>query len=360
MKLTVQLQLLPEGEGALLLATMEAFNAAASYAARTGFDAGVVSQPAIHSRCYYEIRERFGLSAQMAVRAIGKAVECFRRDKRSCPVFKPHGAITYDQRILSWKGLTHVSLWTLEGRRIFPYVFGEYQRERLGRLGGQVDLVCRNGRFYLYATADFPEGAPIEPSDFLGVDLGIVNLATDSDGITHTGAVVEATRQRHAASRARLQAKGTRGAKKILRRLSGREARFRRHENHCIAKALVKSAKDTARGIALEDLRGIRDRTTVRRKQRAQHSAWAFAQLRAFIEYKARIAGVPVVLLDPRASSRTCSACGYCEKANRKSREEFVCLQCGHSLSADLNAARTLRAWAACKPASELPGRHVA
>jgi putative transposase len=106
----------------------------------------------------------------------------------------------------------------------------------------------------------------------------------------------------------------------------------------------------------MEDLSGIRERTTVRAKQRARHSGWAFGQLRSFVEYKAALAGVPVVAVDPRNTSRTCNQCGHCDKANRKSRDRFECERCGHSEDADLNAARNIRsrAWAAHKPASEL------
>ena len=98
MKLTVQVKLLPDAIRAKqLLATMKAFNAAASFAAKIGFDAGVFSAPSIQKLCYRELRERFGLSAQMAIRAIGKAAEVFRRDKTKCPTFKPTGAMTYDE-----------------------------------------------------------------------------------------------------------------------------------------------------------------------------------------------------------------------------------------------------------------------
>jgi putative transposase len=72
MKLTLLLQLLPTADQKhALLDTMERFNAASSFAAKVAFEAGVYSQPSIHKRCYREIREQFGLSAQMAVRAIG-------------------------------------------------------------------------------------------------------------------------------------------------------------------------------------------------------------------------------------------------------------------------------------------------
>jgi IS605 OrfB family transposase len=333
---------------------MERFNSAATFAARLGFEAGVFSQPSIHKLAYREIRERFGLSAQMAVRAIGKAVECFHRDKTRCPAFKPRSAICYDNRILGFKGLDKVSLWTLPGRMILPLVYGEYQSERFDRMKGQVDLVYRGGKFFLFATVDMPENAPIAPTDFLGVDLGIVNIATDSDGGTHSGDAVERVRRTHHRNRKTLQRKGTKGAKKRLEKLAGREGRFLEHENHHISKELVKLAKDTDRGIALEDLNGIRDRVTVRAKDRPRRTGWSFAQLRSFTEYKAKLAGVLVVAVDPRNTSRTCNACGHCEKANRKSQSVFKCKHCGHSENADLNAARNLAGLGRCKTASEL------
>ena len=213
MKLTLQLQLLPTAEqGADLLATMERFNEAASFAAAVGFEAKVYGQVSIHSLCYRDIRERFGLSAQMAVRAIAKAVECFQRDKTICPVFKPHGAICYDQRVLSFKGLTSVSLWAMTGRLLIPFVCGDYQRERQGRIKGQADLVHRGGKFYLLCTIDMPEDAPIDPEGMLGVDLGIVNIATDSEGEAFSGANVQRNRRRRATARKQHQRKGTKRA----------------------------------------------------------------------------------------------------------------------------------------------------
>lgn len=340
MTLTLQLRLLPTGkQSAQLRATMRAFNAAATYAARVGFEAGVKSQPAIHARCYYDLRAKFGLSSQMAVRAIGKAVECFARDKTVCPVFRPDGAMTYDPRLMSFKGLDTVSLLTLNGRELVSLIYGEYQRARFDRMKGQCDLVLRDGQFYLYASIDIPDGAPIEPTDFLGIDLGIVNLATDSDGVTYTGAAVEHVRQKHTKQRRDLQRRNTRGAKKKLKRIARKESRFRRQENHRISKQIVQTAKDTARGIGVEQLTHIRARTTVRRTQRNRHGSWAFAQLRSFVEYKAQRAGVLVLTVDPRNTSRTCSQCGHCEKANRQSQSHFSCLQCGHQSAADVNAA---------------------
>jgi IS605 OrfB family transposase len=121
-----------------------------------------------------------------------------------------------------------------------------------------------------------------------------------------------------------------------------KERRFARDVNHRIAKALVRKAHDTGRGIALEDLKGIRDRTTVRKSQRRAHHSWAFGQLRAFVAYKAALAGVPIAIVDPRDTSRTCPECGCVDKRNRPTRDRFVCRHCGHSAPADFTAARNI------------------
>src|SRR5215207_4836904 len=97
-------------------------------------------------------------------------------------------------------------------------------------------------------------------------------------------------------------------------KMGGRQHRFQADTNHCISKQLVSKAQDTKRSIAIEDLKGIRARTTVRKAQRARHHNWAFGQLRAFLSYKAQLGGVLVIAVDPRNTSRTCSACGHCEK----------------------------------------------
>lgn len=358
MKLTIQLQLLPTPEQAALLSdTMCRFNEAATFAARQGFEAGVFSQPSIHKLAYREIRSRFGLSAQLAVRAIGKAVECFARDKTVCPVFRPDGAVTYDQRNLSFKGLDRVSLATLTGRETVGLVYGEYQAERFDRIKGQCDLVRRGGKFYLLATADLPEPPPLAVHDFVGVDLGIVNLATDSTGEAFTGKPVERNRRRYATARKQYQRAGTKSAKRRLKKLAGRQRRYQASVNHVIAKKIVAKAKERNQGIALEDLSGIGSRVdTFGKSFRRRFGNWGFSQLRQFVEYKARLAGVPVVLVDPAYTSQTCSQCSHCEHGNRRSQSCFCCKQCEHSMNADVNAALNISAWAACKPAPKVSG----
>ncbi|HEV2667184.1 MAG TPA: transposase [Blastocatellia bacterium] len=178
-------------------------------------------------------------------------------------------------------------------------------------------------------------------------------MATDSDGDRFSGASVERVRQKNHKQRQALQqeaakrkAKGYRpkSIRRKLNSLSGREARFRRDTNHVISKQLIEKATDTNRGIAVEELKGIRERTRFRKNQRAKMSGWSFYQLRAFIEYKAAIAGIPVVAVDPQYTSQMCSQCGHIEKANRKSQSEFQCRRCGFETHADHNGALNIRA----------------
>ena len=88
----------------------------------------------------------------------------------------------------------------------------------------------------------------------------------------------------------------------------------------------------------------IRERTRFRKNQRAKMSGWSFHQLRTFIEYKAAIGRVPVVAVDPKYTSQTCSQCGHREKANRKSQSEFDCRRCGFKTHADFNGALNVSA----------------
>src|SRR5215510_5756718 len=108
--------------------------------------------------------------------------------------------------------------------------------------------------------------------------------------------------------------------------MAGKQARFQRWVNHGIAKKLVQLAKDTKAALVLEELTHIRSRITARKRQRNKQSNWSFGQLRSFITYKAQQAGVPLVLIDPRNTSRECSRCGHVEKKNRRSQVEFLCL----------------------------------
>ncbi|MEW6733509.1 MAG: transposase [Acidobacteriota bacterium] len=343
MKTTLKIKLAPTPKQHKdLLRTTEKFNQACNFIAQVAFDHKLSSKFKLQKLVYKDVRKRFDLSAQMAVRAIAKVADAYKRDKNKLCEFKPYGAIIYDERICSFKGIEYASLWTIAGRQRIAMVLGDYQKEQWSKQKGQADLVLIGNTFYLMATLDIAEESFINTEEFIGVDLGIIKLLVDSLGNEASAELIEKIRQKYLRLRRDLQKNYSKNAKRRLKKIARKEAEFRKQINHIISKAVVKRAKDTNSGIGLEILKYIRSRTTVRRADRARHSGWAFAQLQAFILYKAKIAGVPVIFVDPRNSSRECSKCHHIAKANRKSQAEFCCLKCGHSENADHNAAKVI------------------
>lgn len=362
MKLTVKVKLLPTPEQkASLVKTIEIFNEACNYISQIAFENKKFGQVGLHKLVYYPVREKFKLSAQLTVRAIGKVSESYRIEKKTLHIFKKHSALVYDQRILSFKGLDTVSILSLDGRYKIPIVFGEYAKLEQRKVRGQADLIYHKGNLFLCLVVELPDGTPVNPKGSLGVDMGIVNIATDSDGNTFSGKQIDIVREKTTALKAKLQSCGSKSAKRHLRKISGREARFKRNTNHIISKKIVQLAKDTCRSIALEDLKGFNGRQTVRKAQRERFGKWAFDQLRNFIEYKAQLVGVPVIPVNPKNTSRRCSHCGHIAKANRKSQSEFVCIHCGFSLNADENAAKNISFLASVKmPIVAKSSAHIA
>jgi len=237
-----------------------------------------------------------------------------------------------------------VSLWTVTGRlKDVPFTSAPAQFEQLtGHPHGESDLIHRGGMWFLAVTIDVPDPDLLEPDGWLGVDLGIVNIATTSDGKRTAGRALNRYRKRQLELRRKLQAKRTKSAKRLLKRQRRRETRFAADTNHCVAKTIVATAERTGRGIALEDLTGIRARVRLRKDQRSSLHSWAFAQLGQFIAYKARRAGVPVAYVDPAHTSQQCSECSYTDRNNRAGQTTFACRSCGVSMHADVNGSRNI------------------
>ncbi|MGP4087306.1 RNA-guided endonuclease InsQ/TnpB family protein [Streptomyces sp. KR55] len=369
MKLVVQVKLLPTPvQAAALEATLRACNEAATWASGVAFEKDVKKNFALRRLTYDEIKTRWGLGAQAAQHVIKKTCDAYatlkanlkagnlgapgsKRHRKAAgkPIaFRPEGAQPYDDRMLSWQiAERHVSIWTVAGRvRDVAFAAAPEQLAALALYRrGESDLVCRDGMWFLNATCEVPE-QPLnaDPAGFLGIDLGIVNIATTSDGEIMAGRGLNRARVRERTLRTKLQKKNTPSAKRRLKRRRRKEARRARDINHKIAKHVVAEAERTGRGIALEDLTGIRERVRLRKPQRATHSSWSFAQLGAFIAYKARRAGVPVVYVDPAYTSRTCAECGHIDQANRVSQAWFACRNCGFVDHADRNSSRNIRA----------------
>ncbi|MCC3771080.1 transposase [Streptomyces sp. UNOC14_S4] len=366
MRIVVQVKLTPEaGQAAALSATLRTVNEAANWVSGVAFERDVPREYELRKHTYAELKER-GLGAQAAQHVIKKTRDAYttlkaniragnlgkpgskrRARAESKPVaFRPNAAHPYDDRCLSWQyDAQTVSIWTTAGRlknvrfACSPSALKMLREHRKG----ESDLVERDGVFYLIAVCDVPE-APLneEPAGFVGVDLGIVNIATTSTGYRAAGRGLNRHRARQLALRKKLQAKGTKSAKRLLKKRSRKEARHTANVNHIISKTIVTAAERTDSGIALEDLTGIRSRVRLRKDQRTSLHSWSFHQLAAFIEYKARRAGVPLVYVDPAYTSQQCSECGHVDRKNRVDQATFACRSCGTVMHADDNASHNI------------------
>jgi putative transposase len=294
MKLIVNLKLQPSQEQARILReTLELTNQACNEISAMAWAARTFKQFNLHKLAYQNIRNSFNLSAQMVVRSIAKVADAYKLEKNKQRLFRKHGAISYDDRIISFKKEDKVSIWTTEGRQTMPFLCGDYQRKLFPFRKGEVDLIYRQSSFYLNVVCDIDEPEIKPTPDILGVDFGVVNIATDSDGQTFSGAEIERVRQQRSQRRQMLQHKASRQSQAgkrprsihhLLKRLSGREQNFKKHTNHYISKQLVRQAQDSERAVAIESLTHIRSRTRFRRSQRARMSGWSFAQLRQFVD----------------------------------------------------------------------------
>lgn len=355
-------------QAAALEATLYACNEAACWVSQVAFETKTFGNFALRKRTYRQVKERWGLGAQAAQHTIKKTADAYstlranlragnlgqpgsKRHRKAAgrPIaFRPDAAQPFDDRMLSWQIETRqVSIWTVRGRvKNLAFTGSDEQLKMLaGYRRGESDLVCRDGVWFLVATCEVPETElNTDPVDMLGVDLGIVNIATTSDGQIMAGRRLNRARARDVALRAKLQKKGTKSATRRLQRRRRKQARRTRDINHKISKHIVAEAKRTGRGIGLEELTGIRARVRLKKPQRAAVHSWSFAQLGGFIAYKARRAGVPVLYVDPAYTSRTCAQCGHIDKANRVSQAWFACRSCGFVDHADRNASRNIRA----------------
>ncbi|WP_441349105.1 transposase [Streptomyces sp. NTH33] len=267
MKLVVQIRLLPTPvQAAALEATLRACNEAATWASGVAFAKDVKNNFALHQHTYREIKARWGLGAQAAQRVIKKTCDAYavlranlragwlgrpgskryRRATEKPIAFRAEGAQPYDDRMLSWQtDRRRVSIWTTAGR--VKEVAFTASSEQLATLAlhrrGESDLVYRDGMWFLNATCEVPE-QPLntDPTDFLGIDLGIVNIATTSDGEVMAGRELNRIRVRERRLRAKLQQKNTPSAKRRLRKRRRKEARRARDINHKIAKHVVAEA----------------------------------------------------------------------------------------------------------------------
>lgn len=352
--LTVRIRLAPTPEQERALrSTLVAFADACNHI-HTTVPENIRNSARIQQLTYKEVRQRFGLSANLAVRAIARVSMNRKAAKElgsKVKAFKPT-SVDYDARIFDLRLRDETaSLTTVKGRLRVDLRLSKYHLQKLqGAQPTSATLVDSKGTLWLHVRVKREVPPAAEPQDVIGVDLGRTDIAVTSTGKSWSGKAVTKVRDRYARTRQMVQknrSKGTRSTRRragaLLRRLSGKEKRFQKHVNHVVSKAVVSEAQALGAAIALEDLTGIRERTNAQPRnstERRRSNSWAFHQLRSFVEYKAALAGVRVIPIPPAYTSQTCHHCLHIGKRQGK---RFACGNCGWVGDADHNGAQVIR-----------------
>ena len=342
-------------------ATLQAFAKACEYVNQT-VPPTLINELAMQSLVYHNVRDMFGLSAQLAIHTIRRVSgnrKTSKKDGKPVTGFAPT-SVTYDARIFSFREKDWtVSLTTTGGRERFPLAIGNYQ---LGLLKGQnpkTATLCKrkDGSYYLNIQLESQPTEPPPSDEILGCDLGRTDIAVTSEGDKFSGKEITKVRNHYAKLRANIQqkaSKGTRSSRRrcrgLLKRLSGKEKRFQSWVNHTISHRIVTSAQSKNQIIALEDLTGIRDRTNKQprsKKERRLSNSWAFFQLRQFLVYKAIKHSVKILFVNPAYTSQICHKCNHIHPVKGESYrngKRFVCGPCGWKGDADLNGSKNISA----------------
>lgn len=335
-------------------ATLKAFADACNYANQQ-IKAGVTSKTTIQMKVYDELRTRFGLSANLAVRAcarVGANRKTAKQKGKPVKSFKPTSA-DYDARIFAFREKDWtVSLTLIGGREHIKLQLGNYQLGKLKGCKPTSAQLCKHqdGQYYVHIqlTDETPE--LIKADNVIGVDFGRRDIAVTSRGDKWDGQQITQVRDKYSRTRTMLQknSQGTRTrrrrSRQVQQRLSGRERRFQQWVNHNISKRIIQTAKTKNAIVAIEDLTGIRERTNTKPRNKAERrrsNSWSFHQLRLFLEYKGLQAGVEVIVVPPQYTSQTCHKCLY---IGLRSNKVFKCGHCRWSGDADWNGSLNIAA----------------
>ena len=328
----------------ILINSMKQYSKSVSYISDQGYKNKIHNRYNLHHLSYYKARNKFKLPSQYIINAIriaSQTLKSVKTNKGSKPFYKELMPVDFDRRTFTFFP-NKIRLTTIKGRIDIPVEIPEYYNKYLSWRYQTCRLIYNKKQNKLFLHIAFSRETNFTKTKnpkFTGIDLGINNIAVTSDKKFFNSSKIKKTKIKFKYIRSRLQSKGTKSSKKLLKKISGREKRFMRQNNHEISKKIVSSVKP-GDIIVMEKLKGIR-RAKVRKKQRYWLNSWSFYQLQKYIEYKAVKIGAKVIYVNPRNTSKTCSRC-FSMNTTRKS-SYFHCLNCSYHLNADLNASYNIK-----------------
>ena len=365
--------------------TMEQYRQACNYISQYIFDHDfVLGQNKLSKALYQDIRQRFGLKSQMTQSAIRNVVARYRtvktqlsqkpyrydsgeKDDRGRAVWKSAKRdLTWLwkpvyfkrpqvdlQRNRDWSILKNgqMSLNTINQRvKVTPVCHGFDQYMDHTWKFGIAKLLHEDNKWMLHisATKELPDVDLTEINNVVGLDRGLrfITNSYDSHGksLFFNGKQLTAKRTHYKKLRAQLQSKGTKSAKRRLKKIGQRENRWMTDVNHQITKTLVEYYGPKTLFV-LEDLTNVRKVTEkVRKNQRYEQVSWAFYQFEQDLIYKSNLNQCLVLKVDAHYTSQRCPKCGQIRKANRDhDNHVYVCQYCGYSSNDDRIGAMNIQ-----------------
>jgi IS605 OrfB family transposase len=324
----------------ILLETMRQYSVSAQEVVDYGYNLHTSDKRELHDLTYYSIRNHTKLSSQLVISSRDVACAILKRYGIK-PTVKKYMTVRYDHRSFSLKN-NIVSLSSTKGRIKIPIIIPEYFNKYKDYEVRCANLFIRKNKMFLNIVVakevdisnDFCGNGKI-----VGVDFGINNIAVTSEKQFFKGVIDKINKFQRLGSS--LQSKGTKSAKRHLKKISGRQKLFMTDINHCTSKRIVENLNngDT---VVMEILKGIRNKNRGKTMNRLL-SNWSFYQLNFFIKYKSIQKGIQVIEISPRYTSKTCNRCGEVYSKRPKHRGFFECLHCGYTSNADLNASFNIR-----------------
>ena len=376
----VKLNILEPNVGMKFSKTMEQYRLACNYVSEYLFNNNFpLNKNEVQKVIYNTIREKFNLKSQMTISCIRSVIARYKtvktqmarrpykyQDQNTGEWYREvrdltwlHKPISFNrpqvdlQRNRDWSYLSsgQLSINTLDGRvKVDPICRGFNQYLDGTWKFGLAKLLKSSGKWYLHisATKEVTDFDKQTVKHVVGLDRGLRFLATSYDEQGKTvffdGQAIMRKRAKYQKLRATLQAKGTKSAKRRLKKLSGRENRWISDVNHCLSKTLVqKYGANTL--FVLENLNGVSfERTDLPKVLRNQNKSWAFYQLEQFLTYKAHLNNSEVVEVSAKYTSQRCPKCGVIKKDNRNhEKHEYHCDNCDYRSNDDRIGAMNIQ-----------------
>lgn len=287
----------------------------------TGFREHPISRYDVHYKFYYDIRKQYpSLSSQMVCKVIQEVVANWKTCLQSKETFdtpqKTNLSMTLDKRLYSKLTDNSVNITvprfkkvkcTFTAYPLLQHMFDTYPAKNC-------NIFYRDGQFWLTVQFETPE-LDLANEYVLGIDRGIKRLITCSDGTAISDKEFNKRRRRIRYIKRCLRKKGTKNAKRHLRKLSKREARMSKDYTYSVAKYILSKPQGI---IALEDLSQIKKRTSKkkittesgekkeikRKRHNNRFGQVALKQLQSVLEYKAPLVGKRVATVEPAYTSQ--------------------------------------------------------